>query len=117
MKRIIVIAMLVFLIPLVSCNSGTAKIVSLNLVNETSGSFFLGCGSIDGTLNYYYYFEENGGYKLGNTPCINVTIFEDSTNETAYCVFDPAYIKKSTYIKELHVPKGTIIREYNLEIK
>ena len=99
------------------------RIYSLRTESSLSGSFFLGCGSIEGTLSYIYYADAgNGGMLLKTIPSAGVVIYQDEadnpylrtfttsdvnvkTGEREYSIFD---LKQH----EIHIPPGSVIQEY-----
>ncbi len=97
-----------------------------------NGSFFLGIGSID-TDAYYVYYVRTGenSFVQQRIEANNVTIIEDAPPGTGRALWyrdkgpilhdwyfdlghDSEYDDKDFYI-ELHVPEGTIIRNFVLE--
>jgi hypothetical protein len=93
---------------------------------NTNGSFFLGSGKIDGEM-YYYYYEKltNGGFKSHKIQSSSVIVFEDQ-DSTAYIINTYKRLPKdhSAYNwtfrmpgTEIHVPKGSIVHDYNLDLK
>tara|TARA_R110000782_G_C14630275_1_gene394341 strand:+ start:43 stop:546 length:504 start_codon:yes stop_codon:yes gene_type:complete len=101
------------------------ELVSLQDGSSVSGNFFLGCGSINGSMKYTYYYEvEKDLFKMGRTDYDRVLIKYDSIPrletfryvQTDYWLnwfsIDLGQIKPQ-YI--FHVPKGTIKNDYNLD--
>ena len=105
------------------------------------GSFFLGCGqvSINGgsVPQYIFYKVTPQGYQLGTLDATNVFIKEDENN---YPYIEWDYSHSTTALKQwsddgsvdytlngaqtdtltntyIHVPKGTIIKDYSLDSK
>ena len=93
--------------------------------NSVSGSFFLGCGQIEGKMKYVFYYEANGLYRMNQIdydlvqikysdgkPKVNVT--ENALTKSPINLFAMDFdIGLKTYIIE--VPKGTIKNNYNLD--
>lgn len=97
------------------------------------GHFFLGSGTIK-DVQYYYYYEllDNGGFKQNKVTVSNTVIFE-SEDTTGYMVTftyvlpDNHWAKgwivdgcdcsseKDTY--EFHIPKGSVQREFKLDLE
>ena len=95
--------------------------------NKISGNFFLGSGNINGNMCYVFYYEENGLFKMGQLRSNSVSInyvegkpvletIKEMEKEDAFinyfaldhdCSFSTEYI--------MHVPKGTIKQNYNLD--
>ncbi len=95
------------------------QIVSVNRESKISGSFFLGCGTV-GQTSYYYYYEKIGKdtYILGKQPVSETIIVEDGGAYLLSRIEKQddkwGYGCERTVSKELHVPKGTIIKEFRL---
>ena len=101
------------------------------------GSFFLGIGSVyvDGKTvpQYVFYKNLSEGYQLGTIPAEDVTIREDADKDGARIewLYQHTVSEKITYTdnnetwggkdtvtlirKYIHVPPGTVIREYRLD--
>jgi len=98
------------------------EIASLHNSSETSGSFFLGIGSID-TEEYIFIFigTKKEGYKRFKIPIEEVLIVETNEREPAYELSTYYYKnffilgKKPYYEKKLYVPENTIIQKYELK--
>lgn len=101
------------------------ELVSLQDGQSINGSFFLGCGSIDGKMKYTYYYEiEKDIFKMGQVSYNRALIKYDSTAylETyTYEQTDVWYNWFSISLGQLrkqyifHVPEGTIKNNYNLD--
>lgn len=112
-------------------------IISLDLGSQLHGSFFLGTGSMNERMYYYYYrAEADGSYTLQKAPTDSSKIFMDATPTTAHIITlnggpDPynceerlsdtqcklagdEYVWFKAY--EFHVPPGTIIERYNANV-
>ena len=96
----------------------------------TSGHFFLGGGSINEKPVYSYYIKGEYGYKLGYTNAEIVEIIESNSTPRVEISrkFDPThkpwyktmiwFINTGGDTKRIiYVPKGTIIRNFNLDSK
>ena len=89
------------------------SIYSLNLQNESSGHFILGCGNVD-TDSYYYFYIKSvyDTYKLEKLHSNNVLIKE--SNETPKIV----QVKEASSDKVfaiIYVPVGTVVESnYNI---
>lgn len=111
---------------------GITYINSLALRSSISGDFFLGTGTID-EENYYYFMTNNPlGYRISKIEITDrVYVREDGDKKpfiefTKYEItkinwFGRIFFKKSLYRKEgetiIHVPKNTIIKTYNVDIR
>jgi hypothetical protein len=104
----------------------TYKVESLQDNNSISGDFFLGCGQIEGKMKYMFYYEVNGMYKMKQIDYENVSIKYSNTTpkvEQFRREHTDAFINNfaidfcgdSDYI--IHVPKGTIKQNYNLDAR
>jgi len=104
------------------------KIEALQDNNTVSGSFFLGCGQINGDMKYVFYYQDSDSlFKLKQLPYEIVSIkYSNETKVTRYeeVLQKDALINKfslgcgcgyPTYVIE--VPKGTIINNYTLDAK
>ena len=108
-------------------------IVSIRNNDEISGSFFLGCGSINST-EYYVYFKQykDGGIKRGMMRTNLVTLYEkdikDETPRTEWVTvtkrahwlvrfgFDKVdIIERREGDYRIIVPKGTIIEKFEIK--
>jgi hypothetical protein len=103
----------------------SVNIETLQDNNSVNGSFFLGCGQIEGKMKYVFYYEEKGLYKMcqinynlvsikysEGKPKVNILEIyptESFINNIAidFNVFDKTFI--------IEVPKGTIKNNYNLD--
>lgn len=93
--------------------------------NSIHGSFFLGCGSVNGEMKYFLYINDNGTYQLKEFPSCKVKIrysegspriitheVEITKDLMNYFALDDD-IGEQTYIIE--VPKGTIKNNFTLD--
>jgi hypothetical protein len=101
------------------------SIISLKEISTTTGSFFLGCGNIDGEFKYVMYTSTNdGGFKKHIIPASVTTIYEDEDTNPYVSEYNLWEVLDSDIKREkasadypyykLHVPKGTIIRDYKI---
>jgi hypothetical protein len=110
------------------------KIVTLKDNNNVKGNFTLGCGSIGSKMKYVYYYEKDGGFKMGSIDCnengegdVDVEICFLSGNDSISRVETyqtcPTLDKvinwfaldeiETKYI--IRVPKGTITNDFSLD--
>lgn len=93
----------------------THPIYSIGDSLGVEGSFVLGCGSINSVPVYLFYMDAgNGGYRLGHVEATYSVIYEDAPEHTGYIT---ATYPSCEYPNgwDIHVPKGTIKREFNLD--
>lgn len=101
------------------------NIVTLQDNNSVSGHFFLGSGQIDGKMQYVFYIEDDGLYKMhqidynlvqikytDSIPKVNVYEITETDAFINHFAID-WNLGDQTYIIE--VPKGTIKTNYNLD--
>lgn len=95
-----------------------------------SGEFFLGIGSINGSMMYCYYGKtDDGGYKLKSVSCKSYTVYEGDSPRIERCTYE---IDKNsswynwTWFKDVNgprnknkviVPNGTIQQNFVLDAK
>lgn len=105
------------------------KLVALRDTTATTGSFFLGSGSVNDNLTYFYYADKGtAGIQPGQVaPDLNdhVAFYEDSTPQTANLdVYETRSVKHSRwYITsnndttyKFHLPKDSILQNYTLNL-
>ena len=103
-----------------------SPIHGLSNLSKTQGSFFLGTGKVN-NVDYYYFFEEsNRGVKLERSVARYTYIKEyDGTPEKRVYAhrFENEFLRRhgfttmcDTYTV-LYVPIGTVITEYNVDLK
>jgi hypothetical protein len=94
---------------------------TLSVHGETKGVFILGSGGTSDKLYYYYYVSKDGGYSLDKSEINEVIIFEDDISP---CVRNAVYKRKGfwkfilgniqlTDKKEIHIPRGSLIKHFN----
>jgi len=96
-------------------------IASLRTESTTSGSFFLGIGSIESDTCYFYYAKIDGHYELKNIKTKECEIHEDDkephiqtytnnfVNQWWWLFAVPFFLEPKSRI---HIPKGSIIHEF-----
>lgn len=103
----------------------TQEIVSLDSDISSSGSFFLGIGSVSGSKKYYYFVETPRGMNSRSVYATNSYINETDSldpkvvhhdfqeEEEIWSFYIPApHVRPDDYT-EIYVPEGSIVREYN----
>lgn len=103
----------------------SSNIESLNDNNSINGSFFLGCGQIEGKMKYVFYYEEKGLYKMMQVDCEKASIkYTDSKPKATMIQKEPTKSMINEFAIDLdlydkiyiiEVPKGTIKNNYNLD--
>jgi hypothetical protein len=101
------------------------EIYSVNSGLGSTGSFFLGCGSIDGEIYYVVLMENDLGYYQevfkGDiyivetddiAPAIQYINYYRGTNENMSIAFNFKRVTKPHYV--IYVPVGTIIVNYEI---
>ncbi len=101
------------------------NIISLQDNSSVSGHFFLGSGVIDGGMKYCMYYEYGDGYRMfligHNDASIvfsddpHLVQYEDTETDDIINKFSMRPLDNSYYV--IHVPKGTIRNQYNLDAK
>ena len=102
----------------------TIEVTALEDNSATSGSFFFGCGSIDGTMKYVFYMKTGEGeYEMGMMNYRGVKIRYENTTpriERTYGISTNKWsIREHNKVLKtvIVVPKGTIKQNYNLDAK
>ena len=110
--------------PIVSSERVSIACLSDNV--KQNGSFFLGCGQINGTFQYVYYKETKVGYTLETCRAKYASIVYTSGKPYVEYVYrslpKDSFWKEYVSTKELrfvviHVPKGSIKSNYELDAK
>ena len=102
------------------------KIECLQDNSYQPGAFFIGCGNIDGSMSYVYYYETKSGFKMDivdyNAATIKYTKSDPKVIKFEE-VYSNSYINRfSIYLKDrdkyiFYVPRGTIQNNYNLDAR
>ena len=103
----------------------TYNIEALQDNSSISGSFFLGSGSIDGSMKYVFYYEDDGGFKMKQIDYdkaiikysseIKVIKYKEEPTDNIINIFAVDICFSEKY--EIFVPKGTIKNNYNLDAR
>ena len=106
------------------------EIYALQDNNETQGQFFLGSGYINNKLQYSIVIEdEHGGKTIQQLSTDTTSLFEDG--ETCIIAYQNKYTnplvikllgtdlatKGNVTRYEIHIPKGSIATQYNIDLK
>lgn len=106
--------------------SEKSSIVCLSDNLTTKGSFFLGCGQIDGKFKYAYYVKTDIGYKLKTCDASSATIvYSDKSpyvDRIYKCLSKDSFWYDYVCEKKLkqiiiYVPKGSILNDYQLDAR
>jgi hypothetical protein len=100
------------------------NIVSIRNNDVTSGNFTLGCGRIEETEYYFYFYKTlNGGYARGKKSVNKTEIVENNAHIPQIKILTTSYKSKSGLFKFdeqkeekyiIVVPKGTILNKFQL---
>ena len=107
------------------------ELYALSDTSITSGSFFLGCGDINSEPHYIYYKKDGNGFMYGQVSAYKSRIYEDETlkNRGFIKVFsqkfaDPTHRRffdedsiKIRRFYEIHIPKGSLERNFKLDLQ
>ena len=108
-----------------------AEIVAIDDIITTegnfAGNFFVGIGTIEGKLTYIFYQKENdnaNAVKLRKVSAENTIIFEEERSDGQFKKYIKEIENSYWYLiaipigdkYEIFVPKGTINREFNLDL-
>lgn len=96
--------------------------------NNIDGSFFLGTGSVDSELNFYYvyyYEDEDGSIRLGKANSKYARVYEEDRDTAVVKTYEKTALSKfgltfrdgrpTRY--EIFVPRGTILPGYKLDLE
>lgn len=105
----------------------TQKIYCLNDNGDINGKMYLFSGSVSEEDVYKMYIDNNGGKSLLKVNANNSIIYEDNKTEiqTYECKFQNKYVvfilgevtMFSPNKYKIHIPKGSITAEYNVDLK
>lgn len=124
----ILAVMVAFLLPYKTHEiKSSYQLESLEDGNYTNGAFFLGCGMVNETMRYTFFYNDNGYYKMQQIGINNTKIkYSDKPRLIVFTTlvnYDDWYNRfvfgfgyaSQRYV--LCVPKGTIKNNYNLDTK
>lgn len=109
----------------ISEKTETYLLENLNDLTSIQGSFFLGTGSVDGSMRFVYYYKDGGSYKLNQVDYKDSeVIYKEDLPKVEiveqYLDYQKGYNKwtlalglKTRYV--FQVPKGSITRNYKLD--
>lgn len=103
------------------------EVISLNDNSNTEGSFFLGSGSVNEELVYYYAYESDKGITVGEIDAdevyINYTDKQPRLEEyqtkfkSEFLNWSFAYLGEDSCYYKLYIPEGSIIEEYKIDLE
>lgn len=95
-----------------------------------SGTFFLGTGSTDGKLTYFYYEQlPDGGYRASKADSEDAVIYEDDEEAPYVKTYKVDMTARgldewwkwvgasTTDRRDFHIPKGSLLRDYRLDLR
>jgi hypothetical protein len=114
-----------YMLPLEMQKVGEYELVALQDGNTTSGSFFLGTGTISGVMTYHMAYKWGNGFRTFSLPANNVVVYYDDNPRIVQWVrkpspgvwweyLSPVYIQTAHTI---HVPSGSIKNEFNVDLR
>lgn len=102
-------------------------LTALETGNQTSGTFFLGSGRLDGTPVFsYLYQDKNGGYRLDTKRASNSVVYEDDSEKPrleidVYTTTPNPWIAPFLPLGEtnkgenkFYVPEGSVLSNYQV---
>jgi len=97
--------------------SNEYELVAINNSTQTSGHFFLGCGTIDEEAVFYFYTrDKDGAIKLRDRVAQFCTVYEDvPEGETPYVILYETLT--SGPAAKFHVPKGSVVQNFTLDVR
>jgi hypothetical protein len=107
------------------------ELVALKDTNGVNGKFFLGCGNIHSNWYYVFYTKDPDGkikFNRLSADDDDVSIVEEERQGGTLKVYGKEFAKKSyknwgliprsgSSKYEIHVPKGTVITDFNLDLQ
>jgi len=105
--------------------TSSTPIVALKDNQITDGHFFLGCGTVDEDLRYYYAENSSRGYRIKSVDVDNCYILYDDDNPRVERYDAVAFKKKRHYIYampygyyyNLYIPHGSIKTEFKVDLE
>lgn len=103
--------------------AGDIHLVALQDTQGVEGRFFLGSGSINSAPTYTFYYEDGtGAIKRGSIWAYGVAVYEEDREDAFIRVekkdnIRPFGIEFTGDRYEVHVPKGTVLRTFKLDLE
>jgi hypothetical protein len=105
----------------------SVEVISLNDNSNTEGTFFLGSGSVNEELVYYYAYESDKGITVGEIDADEVYInYTDKQPrlekyqtkfKSEFLNWSFAYLGEDSCYYKLYIPEGSIIEEYTIDLE
>lgn len=103
------------------------RIYALQDNNSITGSFFLGSGSVEGDIKYYYLVAEDGGKFMKSVSADEVIIHDDVSSDSARIDNHRAVFKNKNNMRwgmpmtlaknHIYIPSGAIKYNYNVDLQ
>ena len=105
----------------------STEIYSVGIHDVTSGSFTLGCGSVNTEFVYTFYEKDSeGNYKLSYISCDKTTICETNNKKPCVVLYKSKLVRSSymwsygacqlstdeKYV--IYVPEGSVVQQFNI---
>ena len=81
------------------------------------GDFFLGCGTISNETLYYFYTNENGAIRLKKVSYNYVTIYYTKEQPKVIYTRTSNACSGYNYKWDIYIPEGSIVNNYDVNIK
>ena len=103
----------------------SAPIVALKDDKIMQGDFFLGCGSVDGDLQYYYAEDSSKGYQVKHVDVDNTYLLFDDDKPRIERYEAAAFNKKIHYLYampngyyyKIYIPHGSITNGFKVDLE
>lgn len=120
-------------LPVKKVPADSTKIYAMNDQFGNKGSFFLGCGTLEQGAYYFYYYQTEGGFKMGKINADNALIVESDTEVPRIQYFKNEFVNKDNefwgtppgngecncQIKEvtIYVPKNSVKQNISFDLQ
>lgn len=88
------------------------KVYSLNSAPGTSGNFTLGTGSVNSHLVYYYYVEDENGFKIAKSVNAEETLINNTNEKEPQIIRFYYYIDYPNWYTKINYPLEERNRQY-----
>ncbi len=112
--------------PEVTVKTEEISLAAFNDSRTIRGSFFLGCGTVEGNVTYFYYRQRpDGGLEQGWVQSENVIIYEEDRADGILQVYQKKLVHPWEFwalpwgspCYQFRVPKGTVIRQFKADLQ